>query len=200
MNKIDKYYNKILLYSKEFDNDWYIEKNEKEMKYYLNNIITRNKENILTDSILCYISVDHAVCCELSAYGSIDLSISIDFLKNYYESFIEHFVRRDIDYCLHFKLLNDDTKNMVITSYNIVKEIDRLNLNRDVFTCMLYTTLAYCHVKNRINEFNILWNNLFDNKELIIEDMKLNNLRNPDIFTIRIINILENSNNKRLIK
>ena len=200
MNKIDIYYNKILLYSKKFDNDWYIEKYEKDIKYYLNEIIKLNKENILTDSVLCYISADHAVVIELYAYSDIDIFTNIDFIKIYYESFIEHFIRGDIDYCLHYKLLTDDVKNNVIASYNIMKEIERLNLNRKIFRCMLYTTLSYCHVRNRINEFSNLWNNLFDNKELIIEDMKLNNLRDPDIFTIRIINILENSNNKRLIK
>ena len=51
-----------------------------------------------------------------------------------------------------------------------------------------------------MNEFSNVWRDLFSKKELIIEDMKLNNLRDPDNFTIRIINILENSSNKRLIK
>ena len=200
MNKIDKYYDKILLYSKEFDNDWYIEKYEKDIKYYLNEIIKINKENILTDSILCYISADHAVVIELYAYSDIDIFTNIDFIKIYYESFIEHFIRGDIDYCLHYKLLTDDVKNNIMESYNIVKEIERLNLNRDVFNCMLYTTLSYCHVRNRINEFSNLWERLFNNRESIIEDMKLNDLRNPDDFSIRIINILENNFNKKLIK
>lgn len=200
MNKIDKYYNKILRYSKEFDNDWYIEKNEKDIKYHLNEIIKLNKENIITDSVLCYISADHAVCCELYAYSNIDIFTNIDFIKFYYESFLDHFIRGDIDYCPHFKLLTDDVKNNVIASYNIVKEIERLNLNRKVFKCMLYTTLSYCHVRNRINEFNNLWERLFNNKESIIEDMKLNDLRNPEDFSVRIINVLENSQNKRFIR
>ena len=137
MNKIDNYYNKILLYSKEFYNDWYIEKNEKEIKYYLNEIVKLNKENILTDSVLCYISVDHAVCCELSAYSDVNLFTNIDFLKFYYESFIEYSKTRDLDFCLYYKLLDNDTKKNIILVSTIIKEIERLNLNRDVFNCML---------------------------------------------------------------
>ena len=60
------------------------------------------------------------------------------------------------------------------------------------------THRGYCHIHNRINDFKELFNPLFINKDMILEDMRLNNIREIEDFIVRIAIILDNSNRKTI--
>ena len=87
--------------------------------------------------------------------------------------------------------------NEACTYFDEIIKMDKFQTH---FKEILYITLSYCHINNRLKEFNTIFSNILNNKELIMDDIDLNHLSDMDDLTIRVISMLNNINNKKLIK
>ena len=102
--------------------------------------------------------------------------------------------------CTYLRLLNNETRNAIIEACNYVEEINKLNDDRRFLIYMIYIVLSYCHLHNKINEFSKMYSELLNNKDMLLEDMKLNSITEIEDFIVRIVIILENNDKKKIIK
>ena len=196
---VDEYYNKILKYSEEVENDCFIKENEIKIKEILKKIIDTNNDHMLTDSFLCYMSIDKLILFELDSMCTDDIYLKVAYLIHYYDFSIYHFRRHEENKCTYLRLLNEETRNAIIEACNYVEEINKLNNNRRFLIQMIYIVLSYCHINNRMNEFSKIYQDLFNKLDMIIEDMKLNNINDRVDFTVGTVILLENNDKKKIL-
>ena len=206
-NLVDSYFDKILKESRYHSNQSEILNNTNAIKKQLQIIVDNKLEYLLTDSLINYISRDSLVSLSLyQLHNSQEERISL--ISSYFEEMCLFYK----DQIIYFDLLDKDIKSMVIKasyySTTLYKNYNNYHYRLYDIERIIYVIMAYCFINNKIDEFNNICNIFLTNPYQTLDDLYINDIRNPqgvyytdtdEALYNRVITRIE-SNNKRTIK
>ena len=202
-NLINEYYNKLYLYSSHYKATRNIKKNKDSIIISLNKMIETNNNYLLNDSLLDYISSMESLTTFINYLSSDSLEHKIDLLTHYYRNIIFEILNNGKKEYL--KLLDNDTKIATYHAAHLIKmindDIDMIYIgNKILLKRLVYVILCYCHINNKMNEYNDICNNYINNFNTITDDLDLHGIEVLDgNFVNRIIYIISKGQNKKII-
>ena len=199
---VNQYYDKLYLSSVEYKELKNIKKKKEIIISSLNKVINSNNDYLLNDSLLNYLSSLDTIVYELNVLSSNSINLKIESLTHYYRSIIFD-ILNNVD-STYLKVLDTDTKFACNYAAIIIRIINsdvhkHYMGNKLLLKKLVYVLLCYCHINNRMNEFSKIYQDLFNKLDMIIEDMKLNNINDRDDFTVRTVILLENNDKKKIL-
>ena len=202
--KIDNYYKKIYLFSKEYHNNKNINNKKDLIEFDIDFLIDTNREHYLTDSFLNYLSSLENVLNYFYYLTCGTTEEQIYQLFGYFQTIFTDIDRninstrrqlQDYNTSLSIQHALDLLKYIHNTEDGIIFE------NKRCFKNIIYIVLSYCFIKNRIDDFSSIICKYIQEPNLVIDDMVLNGIRIDELnesFIKRIVSVIEE--NKKLIK
>ena len=212
MNKQSYYIEKIKYYSKLEKTYMNQKKYMPYIKEHIDSLINNNLDYLLTESYLDYLVYDGVASIRLYKLSD-NIELRIEALVSYYQHIINVYKNRDSKYYPNYvKLLDNDTKEATIKANNRIGYLYE-NYNRYQYRLydvekIIYIVLAYCHINKCMNDFDAICNIFIKNPYNTLEDLYLNDIRDPigvsihendEILIDRVLSII-NSNEKKKIK
>lgn len=214
--KINKYYNQLLIYSYKYVHERYVIDYEHSIKYVLKELIEKNNERYLTNSFLDFIACECYFTTHFSLIIRDELRWNYRIFNAYFESLLSDVSsmekHQQDDYHLFTKELDNETLKNVIYYKNIyenkIENLQRENyLDYRILQAFFASLLSYCLMHNIMNDFIKLCERLMSESDNIIDYYQFKspcdeiNLINPfDGFYNMLEEYIENSNiNKKAI-
>lgn len=205
-NLVKEYYDKMLDYSKEYGSEGFLRQHKNEIKQYLFEIINKNNNYLLTDSILNYLSSTFMVLTQLKAIAEDKEFYKMVFLHLYFETCLNgmFFGTDGFTGATRFiKLMDDECHAALFDAHmmsNRLKQNYRSLKYRRIMNDIISYTLAHCFLNNKMHEFEVVCNNIISKADYIIDDLEMNKIgtNNAD-FDYRMISIFNEINDKKEI-
>ena len=211
---IDVYYKKMLEYSIGYLCHHVYERKHEEIKELFRKIIESNNEYLLNESFLYYIARHYNGIQQLGSLSNLELN-KIEVLKIYYERCINERYQNVFNnaainkrnnvpispnYSDVYLLLDEKIKeNITMATNHIHYAINNLGVSHKFYQEIFGIILAYCHVYNKMDEFDVYYNK-FINKNMT-EYFELNNIPNSTIYFLqKTVSLLKGDFNKKVIK
>ena len=192
---VNNYYDKLLKLSKNYKTNSFVKRNKREIICFLKFIIYKNNDYLLNDSILAYISRNEQIISSLKKLHGDEYDLT-HFLMYYYSAKL-HESRGTNTRSLSYQLMDDDTKKLIDKANNyyvhyIAQNTKYLLPKTLLIERIIGIILGYCHLHNKFEEFDKIFDNVMDNPELIIDNLYLNGMEHDSIFLMneRDISIL----------
>ena len=204
INLAIQYYNKLYLFGAEYRELKNIKKNKGIIISSLNRVIETNNNYLLNDSFLNYLSCLDNIIDELNILSSNDVIKKVETLTHYYRSIIFD-ILNDVD-STYLMALDEDSKFASYYAATLIKIINddvhkHYMGNKLLLKKLIYVILCYCHINNKMNAYKNLCDKYIHDNSIIIDDMNINGIvQLDDLFVNRVIDIIESTNNKNIIK
>jgi len=211
---INEYYNKLINLSKNYKTNFYIRKEKKAIINELQMIIDANMDYLLNDSLLAYISRNRQILNSLRLLHSNDYDI-IQFFMYYYSCLIGEVLSNSKQKRLAYVLMDNDTKELVNNAatkmWSLFNQTNKISGKTFLIERIIGIIMGYCHIYNKFDQFDEIYNDILNEPKLIIENLKLNGFKNEfgllfddkDIFILinRVVNrIISITSNVKVIK
>ena len=176
--EIKKYYDKIIEYSRESDEEYIIRDVEEYLIINsLDTIINNNLDYLLKDSFLCYLSLTHLGLSELHLC-SRDEKMRRSIVVSYCTSALID-IKRDV-WPKYICMLDDDFKEACNIANSYTRELARSFMKyhyriQDIFN-VVYVVLAYCYMNNCLKAFPEYIKYFLDDPYQTLEDLYMNDI------------------------
>ena len=174
-----KEYRKI--FNNDYSNEYYLNIIKREFKF----IIEHNKEHLLTNSFIFFISSSTDPAYFLELLNRYDIHFTLGRLRNYYDSVISLYRFRNanlFEKTAIVDLLDGDNKTAVTS---VIKCLDERPNVAQVFKSMMKNyivfIISYCHYINRLDIVPILIKKISENYNKIVDDIFVNDLYQNDV-------------------
>lgn len=200
--KIDNYYKKMYLFSKEYHNNKNIKNKKDLIEFDIDFMIDTNREHYLTDSFLSYLSSIDDVTNYFYYITCGTIEEQIYHLFSYFQTIFSD-IEKNINYTRR-QLQDYNTCLSTQHALDLLKYIHNMEdvvifENKRCFKNIVYIVLSYCFIKNRINDFSSIICKYIQDPSFVVDDLGLNGIKElNEGFIRRIISVIEE--NKKLIK
>lgn len=200
--EIKKYYDKIIEYSRESDEEYIIRDVEEYLIINsLDTIINNNLDYLLKDSFLCYLFLTHLGPSELHLC-SRDEQMRRTIVVSYCTSTLIDINTENNNH--YIDLLDDDFREACNVANNYTRELAKTFMKyhyriQDIFN-VVYVVLAYCYMNNCLKSFPEYIKYFLDDPYQTLEDLYMNDIisrqgvrlsDSVDVLYDRIFNIID---------
>ena len=166
------------MFNNDYSNEYYLNTVKREFKF----IIEHNKEHLLTNSFIFFISSSTNPAYSLELLNRYDIHFTLGRLRYYYESVISLYRFRNANLTAIVDLLDGDNKTAVTS---VIKCLDERPNVAQAFKSMMKNyiifIISYCHYINRLDIVPILIKKISENYNKIVDDIFVNDLYQNDV-------------------
>lgn len=166
------------MFNNDYSNEYYLNVVKREFKF----IIEHNKEHLLTNSFIFFISSSTDSAYFLELLNRYDIHFTLGRLRYYYDSVISLYRFRNDNLTAIVDLLDGDNKTAVTS---VIKCLDERPNDSHAFKSMMKNyivfILAYCHYINRLDIVPSLIKKISENYNKIVDDIYVNDIYQNDV-------------------
>ena len=208
---IEKYLDNFIKYhsyndTRQYYNDEECKEREEGIKKELREIIKNNRNHMLRDSFICYMTeFGSFIIKELQSMYNDDKETLYKIIFEYFELgvFWPHSEKRKkYDYHKFVKIMEDDIKDACQKAYDGVGVlINDFSFQEGEFWFLrgcLVMTLCLCYINNEIDQFEAYLNVFLANTQLLLDDYEMNgfSIDDDDAVAERVYSLLKEKLNK----